>query len=825
MEESPRLQKEISDLVNILSLITKRDSRLEKRNSEPRQSEIACSEDDRIDLSIEEEEGVDEAEFEAPDTSREAEVDAIKRNTLDRLAEVLARFKTANASGPRGKQNWGAKHVTSVIMMENLDGKSVTFLCAKNEGLDGRMARVKDDQPEQLDQVFDAIFDHQGPRVKHYSTMLRKAIERADHTVAPPKTLTSRNVKEGLSQVTSRDWEDENGLQFRFRVGGEGEESISDKSVGCLSDQEEENLVQEVYSEIRRLFGNNRHEFLPIPMKNFLKKVYRVVRHPRQRPALKGLLRQTVHNDNRLFKQAWDSVLYLTRIFYAAATFMDLATKLRPVSIKFQQVPVAVVYRPRIPDRRSPTEVLKSLGHSALPRTWRDFFQTSARVEKFNRLSGLRKTVHGEVQLILHVELMYAREELNGKHGTFQARGTHETLFPLWALPQILPQQSFQILLQFTEILRKFLRKSLNQPYPPPQRDLLRQSSAALSTAKAVQREAPTYSIRPETLRKLMLGPGGVSASEHQVEFLPSPEEPGYATLMGGLEKQKATLVPVEEAEMAKIKHERRTSMFELIDEMPHTRFLDQKPCRSCPRAAEYRCSACWTWCCSKACQRRNWALHVFVCRVPNRPNDMDFLRLGIRRFTKNINSGGEEQSQEWLHDAMIYMLADDHICRTFGFNSCENTLDVLNLACLYSTMLFRVHSPVTSLHKQLETGNLGNFMERFCQLERSIAQVTNTEECDCVTWFLSRRSSESLLIPNVDKTTYDIWVVAEARAIESLDLAHRFDNGYRLSNSQVDVFHLYVANPANRLASSRYIFFSLDQIWILLLQVVLTTS
>jgi hypothetical protein len=37
-----------------------------------------------------------------------------------------------------------------------------------------------------------------------------------------------------------------------------------------------------------------------------------------------------------------------------------------------------------------------------------------------------------------------------------------------------------------------------------------------------------------------MLGPGGDSANEHQVEFFLSLETLGYATLMGGLEKQQA---------------------------------------------------------------------------------------------------------------------------------------------------------------------------------------------------------------------------------------------------------------------------------------------
>jgi hypothetical protein len=117
----------------------------------------------------------------------------------------------------------------------------------------------------------------------------------------------------------------------------------------------------------------------------------------------------------------------------------------------------------------------------------KELYDRPVRIEEFNRLSSLRKTVRGEVQLILHVEHV----ELNGKvlpyigcskkccffcdvfrqqHETSQARGTHETLFPLWALPQLLPQQSLQVLLQFAEILRIPTEKSQSAVSSSPER-------------------------------------------------------------------------------------------------------------------------------------------------------------------------------------------------------------------------------------------------------------------------------------------------------------------------------------------------------------------
>lgn len=244
------------------------------------------------------------------------------------------------------------------------------------------------------------------PRVRYYCENLCNALREASRSITDPKMLTSRNVRESLDQSTStsRDWEDNHGLHISFRMKGAGDEPSSDKAADCLSDQDEESLVQETYNEIRLHFGHGvRQTKPPIPSLHFLKKVYRIVRHPRQRPALKGLLLQAMHNDKKQFKKAWASLLYLTRVVYAVVTLVDLATKLRFTSIQFQQVPAAVAGRPTRPDRH-PTVVLESMGHRRLSQGWRNFFQDTARVKEFIRLANSRKTVHGEVQLILHLE-------------------------------------------------------------------------------------------------------------------------------------------------------------------------------------------------------------------------------------------------------------------------------------------------------------------------------------------------------------------------------------------------------------------------------------
>lgn len=129
MDELSHHRNEISDLTAILSLVTQAAPPDLEENSD-RQHFEDCA----IDPGTEDER-INEAEFDTSFASGNEKVNAMKEAALDRLAEVLARFKTAKGPRVRNKHQLDAKHVTSVIMVEEL-GESVTFLCAKNEGLD-----------------------------------------------------------------------------------------------------------------------------------------------------------------------------------------------------------------------------------------------------------------------------------------------------------------------------------------------------------------------------------------------------------------------------------------------------------------------------------------------------------------------------------------------------------------------------------------------------------------------------------------------------------------------------------------------------------------
>lgn len=144
MDEFSWLYKEVSDLTTLISLSFKRPPNLGECGDAPSASagDIVPDSPSFEEPKTGDDEGtelVDEADFEdeVATGDSEAALAALKRRALDRLAEVLARFKTAKNTRARGKfTNLDAKHVTSVAMMEDSNHERVAIFCSKNEGID-----------------------------------------------------------------------------------------------------------------------------------------------------------------------------------------------------------------------------------------------------------------------------------------------------------------------------------------------------------------------------------------------------------------------------------------------------------------------------------------------------------------------------------------------------------------------------------------------------------------------------------------------------------------------------------------------------------------
>jgi len=131
--------KELDIAICILALITRRPYDFESLLNEEGLPLPGTSNADST-LEPRSEEGSDpDDELDAPeDGDMNGQLDrdprTLRNKVLDRLAEVLARYKT----DPRDKEKTGldARHVSSTMMAVDERSKRVKIFCSKNEGLD-----------------------------------------------------------------------------------------------------------------------------------------------------------------------------------------------------------------------------------------------------------------------------------------------------------------------------------------------------------------------------------------------------------------------------------------------------------------------------------------------------------------------------------------------------------------------------------------------------------------------------------------------------------------------------------------------------------------
>jgi hypothetical protein len=122
----------------LLALITERPPNLQEILAKYEDENSGMQKDDPgtdTDVSDELDDDADEEQEEIANITNNSGSDSylstLRDKLLDRLAEVLARFKSdAKSKGPR----LDAKHVASVMMY--YQPRNVKILCAKNEGLD-----------------------------------------------------------------------------------------------------------------------------------------------------------------------------------------------------------------------------------------------------------------------------------------------------------------------------------------------------------------------------------------------------------------------------------------------------------------------------------------------------------------------------------------------------------------------------------------------------------------------------------------------------------------------------------------------------------------
>ncbi len=271
-----------------------------------------------------------------------------------------------------------------------------------------------------------------------------------------------------------------------------------------------------------------------------------------------------------------------------------------------------------------------------------------------------------------------------------------------------------------------------------------------------------------------MVGDGGLLISDLY-------EKPGFVSVMGG-SFTKPKEMSCEDAEIYKENHIRIRFGLEKSDAMPPKQGKFAQRCRRCHRPSSHRCSLCRTHYCSEACQRKHWSRHVFVCRLAKRPNDVDYLKIFIRKWS---HAAGDERRQA---QTLSELYSDDDLCRTFGFNNCAEGSDVAKLLCFYTHVTSKLG--VNGVQVGLDSGNLGDFMAVVAELIKYLGKDTY-HDCHCITWFLHHRSFKDLVIPN---WAHDFQYQAAAfERIEHELSSEKWDDDVKnLSTSEREVITLY---------------------------------
>jgi hypothetical protein len=196
---------------------------------------------------------------------------------------------------------------------------------------------------------------------------------------------------------------------------------------------------------------------------------------------------------------------------------------------------------------------------------------------------------------------------------------------------------------------------------------------------------------------------------------------PGYASVTGGNIGEKPRMMTLGAAEHYKARYDEK----KILPSYP--RCGKSRRCHKCKATSTLRCSSCRTYYCSAVCQRREWRRHVFVCNIPQRPNQADNFILLVRRYLRVPPGARTFQTSEFRK--RLYL--DDDLCQLFGFNNCVDSVDFTNLTCLYRQLMWG--TTISARRLQYVALN-GLIEENFRAI--IVASKGSGTECHCHIWF-----------------------------------------------------------------------------------------
>ncbi|OJJ05981.1 hypothetical protein ASPVEDRAFT_87303 [Aspergillus versicolor CBS 583.65] len=705
-------------------------------------------------------------------------ISKLQNNLLDRLAETLARYKSKPGQG--GKD---AKHVAATMMIPFEEEEWVEIVCAKNEGLDRAdeiflqkwkkcMERMAiNGVPSEDDQIamFDLVFNHQKPRVDTYISWLKRAFERTMPSTSQPFPFMNANFKsitDAYPLARSRSWIDAHDLVYDIPINaftGEDEQPEAPSIAAALTNID--GPLSRIMDNINTLCGSNKVESArDNTVKCLMKDVFEQWQGIRTRAAIRAYIQCQLSGDKAAQKDAQNALTRLGRVYRCIQTFVHAAEKI-PTLKSITITPVR--YRPPKnkpgqPGRPpTPIEVARHMGIQTKAMTkhlsdpgerWTNIWDEKQ--DKYHFHAEIQALQYHDAQLPTdrqqraHPYVGCSRRNCAfcylfiQSHRKFAVRGTHESILHRWDVPRC---ASFEpVIDRLLVTLKDVIQYLLGQVYPIRERELRAQSSKALSSAQLVMEKE--YANMERSPRDFLYLGMGRSVMGDRPLIIKLPKTPGYADVSYGTKDPRrrtpmATMT-LQDAEVLEENYLRSKAGLEHRGQQPRpTRIQNHTNCRQCGKSAGYRCSACLVRYCSRSCQRKNWILHVFVCCVSNRPNEVDRLRILARQWAEAGDQGDGNVHSQILEG----LFADDDLCRAFGFVHCLNQREVGNLMCIYSALV-KFHQPrfIQGLIDELK---LGKYTAAWVLERKSYGGACNREH-QCLSWY-TRRLSTGLTIPD----------------------------------------------------------------------------
>ncbi|KAF7182837.1 hypothetical protein CNMCM7691_002581 [Aspergillus felis] len=709
----------------------------------------------------------------------------LQNKVLDRLAETLARFK----SSPKARAI-DSKHVSSTMMIVYKDENRVEIICSKNEGLDDvdkgfldewqkcmqEIARKESASKDDQEAMHNLVFEHQKPRIMEYLKWLRCAFQRKDLPSSSSHNRGRRMEDLVAAQRIARyrTWSDNNGFIFHIPINWPSTPARGSDAVSIgISASEDANDLSNIIESINKLSQADIAEGTrDDALKNLMKDTFEQWKGIRTRSAIKAYLYRNFASETKKRKEAEKALIFLAKVHYSVLTFIR-AAELIPTFKSVKCIPFLYA-RPKANHSpkahgHHPMEFCEDLGIQVKKAGWSKMFDENApKLDDLLNEKRQKLHFHAELQTLYYYDHVLSSKEQKRTHpymgcsrrncalcylflrahGRFGSRGTHGSILHRWDVPEPISDNNDSYpadsslqpgLERFIATLKFVLRELLERPCPVGNRELRAQSSKALSSAQfLVEKELMAMERSPRDIQHMLMIP---TVMGDRFLITKTPSEPGKVHVVGGgnaRHRERVSTMTVGEAEVLEANYTRSKFGLEpLGKEMcAPTRDDDRPGCRQCGRASGLRCSACRIKYCSKACQAKDWNKHVFVCCVKNRPNDVDNLKIIVRRWLCTQ----AQQDEEGLSKLLLDIYADDHLCNTFGFNYCLTQREISNLICIYNA-LGRSFQPAF-IQSLINVQLLGQFLEDW------VVKRGANEDCDYTPWFMRRRS-EGFDIPS----------------------------------------------------------------------------